>query len=428
MTLSSLTPGMPPLSLRTGPGRRMAVLLAGAAALVLYVAPGLSAPGSHWPLRDVRVYWWGGQHASQALYSAHAEFSFTYPPFAAALFRLGSTGTEGWLAAVITVVSIGALVALVCMSLAAAGVRPRPETVFAIAALSALLWPVAYTLHLGEINLVVAVLVGWDLLRERDGAWWQGIGTGVAAGIKLTPLIFVVYLLITRRPRAAATAAGAFAATIAAGWLLLPAASRVFWLDGVFAAQSRVGNVANPSNQSLAGAVARLAGGRLTGAHDWWLAAVVICGLAGLAVAAWAHRRGWRLGGVCCCAITGLLVSPFSWAHHWVWAVSLLIWTATTAWRHRSVTGGAATAVVAVVFSGLIPLTWPGRPVNPARMVASDLYVLCGLAVLAATAVVLTRQRRPSGPPRTASPSLDGWTRAPSREVRLPSGPPPRPP
>ena len=211
----------------------------------------------------------GGERGRPAgrLYSAHAQFSFTYPPFAAALFRLGTTGTEGWLAAGITVLSIGALVVLVWLSLTAAGIRPRPDAVFAVAALSALLWPVAYTLHLGEINLVVAAAVAADLLRRRDGGWWQGIGTGLAAGIKLTPLIFVVYLLITRRLQAAVTAAVAFAATIAAGWLLLPAASRMFWLDGVFAAQSRVGNAANPSNQSLAGAAARLAGGHLTGGH-----------------------------------------------------------------------------------------------------------------------------------------------------------------
>ena len=427
MPLSPSTRWKQRLAVRTGPRRRVAVLLVGVAALLLYVIPGLQNPGAHWPLRDVRVYWWGGQHAGRALYSAHAPFSFTYPPFAAAVFRFGTPGPEGWLAAVITVVSIASLVVLVWLSLAAAGVRPSAETVFAVTALSALLWPVAYTLHLGEVNLLVAALVAVDLLRQRDGGWWQGIGTGLAAGIKLTPLVFVIYLLVTRRLRAAATAAGAFAATIAAGWLLLPAASRVFWLDGVFAAQSRVGNVANPSDQSLAGAVARLAGGRLAGVHAWWLVAVVLCGLAGLAVAAWAHRRGWRLGGVCCCAITGLLVSPFSWAHHWVWAVPLLIWTATTAWRHRSLAGGAATAVVAVVFSGLIPLTWPDRPANLARIVASDLYVLCGLAVLAVTAGLLARQARPPGGLRRGSPSLDTWTMAPSREVRLPSRPPPRP-
>ena len=131
---------------------------------------------------------------------------------------------------------------------------------------------------------------------------------------------------------------------------------------------------------------------------------------------------------MCCCAITGLLVSPFSWAHHWVWAVPLLIWTATIAWRHRSVAGGAATAAVAVVFSGLIPLTWPGRPVNPARMLASDQYVLCGLAVLAATAVIVARPSRLPARPGEASPSLEEWTRDLSREARLPSRPPPRPP
>ena len=135
------------------------------------------------------------------LYAPGTQFSFTYPPFAAALFRLGTTGREGWLAAGITVLSIGALVVLVWLSLTAAGMRPRPETVFALAALSALLWPVAYTLHLGEINLIVAAVAVADLLRRRDGGWWQGIGTGLAAGIKLTPLIFVVYLLITRRLR-----------------------------------------------------------------------------------------------------------------------------------------------------------------------------------------------------------------------------------
>ena len=101
-------------------------------------------------------------------------------------------------------------------------------------ALALLTWPVAYTLRLGEVNLIVAALAGADLLRRHDGHWGQGIATGLAAGIKLTPLIFVAYLLITGRIRAAATAAAAFAATVAVGVVLLPSPSRVFWLDGVF--------------------------------------------------------------------------------------------------------------------------------------------------------------------------------------------------
>jgi hypothetical protein len=223
------------LAVRRRRWARVALVLAGLVALVVYLRPGLATPGAYWPLWDVRVYWWGGQQAARggALYAPGARYSLTYPPFAAALFTLAAPAPEGGLAAVITVVSIGALAVLAALSLGAAGVRRRPDTVFAVTALALLTCPVAYTLHLGEVNLILAALAGTDLLRRHDGYWWQGIGTGLAAGIKLTPLIFVAYLLVTRRARAAATAAGTFAATVAIGFALLPSPSRVFWLDGV---------------------------------------------------------------------------------------------------------------------------------------------------------------------------------------------------
>jgi alpha-1,2-mannosyltransferase len=397
----------------TGDWVRVAVMLAGLVVLAVYLLPGLQAPGAHWPLWNVRVYWWGGQQAARsgALYAPGAPYSFTYPPFAAALFRIGVAAPEGWLAAAITVGSICALVVLCGQALGAAGVRRRPETVFAVAALALLTWPVDYTLHLGEVNLIVAALVGADLLRRRDGGWWQGIPLGVAAAIKLTPLIFVAYLLVTRRIRAAVTAAGIFAVTVVAGFVLLPAQSRVFWLHGVFLNQSRIGNPANPSNQSLSGAVVRLAGS-LGAARAWWVAAAVLTGLAGIAIAAWAHGRGHRLAGVACCAVTGLLVSPFSWSHHWVWAVPLLIGLATTAWRRRSIGYGLAAVAVAIVFSGFVPLPWSGHPPNLARMLASDLYVLCGLAVLAGTALALIREAADPPDPDRAGPASHQHNRA----------------
>ncbi len=51
--------------------------------------------------------------------------------------------------------------------------------------------------------------------------------------------------------------------------------------------------------------------------------------------------------------------------------------------------------LAAAVFSGYTPLPWPGHPADPARMVASDLYVLFGLAVLGAVGVALARGRSP---------------------------------
>jgi alpha-1,2-mannosyltransferase len=375
-------------------------MLAGAVALAVYLLPALRDPAAHWPLWDVRVYAWGGRQAAAgggALYAPGARFSFTYPPFAAVLFAAFAGAPAGVLKIVLTAASLAALAVLCGQALAAAGVRPRPETVFAVSALALLTRPVAYTLHLGEINLILAALIGADLLRGKDGAWWQGIGTGLAAGIKLTPLIFVAYLVLTRRTRAAATACAAFALTVAAGFAWLPGWSRAYWLGGLFYDQRRVGDPANPSDQSLSGAVARLAG---TGdpPRVWWLVAVLAAGLAGLAVAVWAHYRGYRLAGFLCCAFTGLLVSPFSWTHHWVWVVPLLTWLAVTAWRRRSATWWVAAAWwataagAAAVFSGLVALPWPGHPPGAGPMAASDLYVLAGLAVLAATGVRMARQ------------------------------------
>jgi alpha-1,2-mannosyltransferase len=397
---------------------RAGAALAGLAVLMAYLLPWLTHGGAQWPFWDAQVYWWGGHQAAAgaALYAPGARGNFTYPPFAAAVFGIGADAAAGYLAAALTIGSAGALLVLCSLVLGAAGVRRRPETVFAVTALALAVGPVRDTLQLGEVNLILAAMVGADLLRRRDGGWGQGIATGLAAGIKLTPLIFVVYLLITRRIRAAAVAALTFAVTVAVGFLLLPSPSRVFWLGGVFLDERRVGNPVNPANQSLSGALARFAGG-LDAARPWWIGAAVVTGLAGLAVAGWAHRRGHRLAGVTCCGLTGLLVSPFSWTHHWVWAWPLLVALAVTAWQRRSPGYGLATAAAAMVFCG--PFPWPGLGHLPGagRLLADDGYVLCGLAVLAGTGLALAREHPAVGLPSVAERPAAGLSPVAERPV-----------
>jgi hypothetical protein len=48
---------------------------------------------------------------------------------------------------------------------------------------------------------------------------------------------------------------------------------------------------------------------------------------------------------------------------------------------------------VAAVFSGFIPMPWPGHQPSLGRLLQGDLYVLCGLAVLAGTALALALER-----------------------------------
>ena len=146
---------------------------------------------------------------------------------------------------------------------------------------------------------------------------------------------------------------------------------------------------------------------------------MLVVGLAGLAIAVWAHRRGYRLAGFLCCAVTGLLVSPISWTHHWVWAVPLLVWLTAAAWRRRSLASLLAAATAGAVFSDYTPLPWPGHPAGVGRMAASDLYVLFGLAMLAVVGAALARERGPGAGARGA-PRRRNAIRAgtPSRDSR----------
>ena len=85
--------------------------------------------------------------------------------------------------------------------------------------------------------------------------------TGVAAGIKLVPLIFVPYLLVTRKFREAAMTVAGFLATVLVGFVILPSDSSKWWLHGmVINDGNRAGFMGWAGNQSLRALVTRLSG------------------------------------------------------------------------------------------------------------------------------------------------------------------------
>ena len=221
------------------------------------------------------------------------------------------------------------------------GRRSGLSATLGVSALALATEPVQQTLSLGQVNLLLMLLVAADLLtggalvpggRTR---WWHGIGIGVAAGVKLTPLIFIPYLLLTRRYRQAATASAVFAATVALGYAILPGDSGTYWANGLFLKANRIVFLGTRGNQSLRGVLTRLAGSVSSGTVPW-IAAAVLVAVAGLVAAALLYRARQPVPAMLACALTGLLVSPLSWDHHWVWVapgMALLVQLGATAAR-----------------------------------------------------------------------------------------------
>jgi len=208
---------------------------------------------------------------------------------------------------------------------------------------------VVRTIYLGQINLILMAAIIWDLCQpdlRADGRrrWWKGALTGVAAGIKLVPLVFVPYLLITRRFREAAATVAGFAVTVAAGFAVLPHDSSQWWLHGMFLADgNRAGFMGWAGNQSLRAVITRFAGSVAAG-QDPWIAAAVVALALGLTAAYLLDRAGYPVPALLATALTGLLASPISWDHHWVWiapAVAVTGHYALVAARRPRQAGGA---------------------------------------------------------------------------------------
>ncbi len=309
---------------------------------------------------------------------------------------------------VVMVASIAALVATLWLTWGALGYRRSAGRMAAtLAAAGVALWlqPVQQTLSFGQVNLILMLVIVADLCLP-DASWAKGVGVGLAAGFKLTPLIFIPYLLLTRRFRVAAVSLATFALTIAASFVVLPAQSRRYWLSGLFLNSRRAGSNAGVSNQSLHGALTRLLGS-LPAAHPYWVATSVIIGIGGLMFAAWAARQAQEMLGILTCALTGLMISPISWAHHWLWIAPALVVTADMALRAAAWVGVAALAAPFFALpQSLVPrATIQDIQAHPAPLLTGNLYVITGLVLLCLIGLILLR------PSRTETAGLIGELR-----------------
>lgn len=319
---------------------------------------------------------------------------FTYPPFAALIMVPFAVVPFALLVAAWNAASVVVL-GLVVDRFASRSVPVTPTALVVLTAAALAFEPVWSSLAFGQVNLFLLALVAFDLLRsDRRHAGWM---IGIAAGLKLTPLLFLVFLVLIGRFRAARTGALAFLATIGVGFVLAPGASWNYWTSLLWDA-GRVGGIAYSGNQSVLGVLYRLLGEE-PDTLLWFLIAGSLAGLT-LLVAALTWHRGRPELAVCTAALAMLIASPISWSHHWVWAVPLVL----ALWPVSRVAAGLTTALFAssVIWvpprTGMRELSW-----TPVEQVYGNSYLIAAVLLTAYVGWIAMRTR-----PRDRSRPLSG--------------------
>jgi len=316
---------------------------------------------------DLRIYydairWWAARHP---LYSfSHLDpiqgpLGFTYPPFAALLMYPMAWVPVGVVVTVMLLANLAALVVTTVWLVVPLADRhgwPRWFVIGLALPLVTTLEPIRETITFGQINLLLAVLVVGDLLfLVPKQSRWAGVGVGLATAIKLTPAIFIVYLLAARRWRAAITATVTAAAATLLALAVAPGESWRYWTFTVWDA-NKVGHLDRIPNQALWGTLLRLAAPHQPSRLVWLALVAVVAGY-GIWRAARAARVGDEVAGMTIAGLVGLLISPVSWQHHLYWfvpAIVVLVDAAASPGRYRGRYGAFAAGIWLTVTVGVI--------------------------------------------------------------------------
>lgn len=367
-------------------------------------------------LIDADVYRMGGQAWLQdrPLYADGATFTtevglalpFTYPPLAAIAFSPLALVSLPVAGVAITVATLLLLVLSTWIVLTRLGVAEdwavggEPAwlrrcwlAAGTVALVVTRFEPIQANFSFGQINVVLMTLVIADCVPRRT-PWPRGLLLGVAIALKLTPAVFLLYLVMRRDTRAVLTTLASFVAATLLGFALAWHDSWQYWTATV-RNTDRIGAASLNTNQNIAGALARVGLGDTSHFVLWTAACLAVLGLT-----IWAVRRVLAAGeptlALICVALFGLVVSPVSWSHHWVWALPAVLVIAVLAYRHRS---GALAAVSA---AGTALMLWPPIELLPEhheseapwwRQLLGMSYVWWALTAIVVAGLIVTERR-----------------------------------
>lgn len=231
----------------------------------------------------------------------------------------------------------------------------------------------------GQVSLIVISLAFLDVARVLPQRL-QGVLVGAAAAIKLTPLVFLPYYLVTGQRRQAAVAAGSFVGFSVLGFAVFPSDSVFFWAH--LGKSDQFGDPTRLDNLSLHSMLMRWVPSVGQYSASW-----LLLGAAVLVLALWQARRHYLRGEWLSSALVvgaaASVVGPIAWPHYLVWTVLAGTWL-LFAPRARARLVGAGilmttTAAFSVLMALWVGLSAPAYALVDLQVVVPMLIGLCGL-------------------------------------------------
>ncbi|MFB7721224.1 glycosyltransferase 87 family protein [Nocardia sp. NPDC056100] len=320
---------------------------------------------------------------------------FTYPPLAALFFAplaLMPLLLSEWAVLIVSILSLGITLWVVLDRL-----RPnlawvtRLTIVIGAVSILQLSEPIRQTYGFGQINLVLMAAITLDCLARKP-FWPRGMLIGIAVSVKLTPGGYLLYFLLRKDWKGAATLVLSTIGAVAVGFALFPSDSVEYWFH-TLADTGRIGPPWYAGNQSLKGFAYRLGVSSSAATLIWIVLSVLAIALAAI----WMKRLisvGANAAALMVNAGAVLLVSPVSWSHHWVWIAPVLLVVAdaiASGQRNRWFLGATGFAVIlfAIGPQWLLPhdhdreLTWAWW-----QQIIGSSYVLFTLALFIIAALM----------------------------------------
>lgn len=288
---------------------------------------------------DYRIY---AGSASDFVYGrslyhyVHPEFhlSATYPPAGLLLFvpiSLVNTRVAEAIWLLANLACIVGILWLVCTHFLRLSDRRRMLVCVigpSLAVPTTLMWR---NLQLGQINLWLWLAIVGDLVLVQKRSRYAGLLIGLAAAVKLTPAIFILFLFVISAWRPAVRAVAAFVGATALAWAIAPDDSHLFWTTLLFDT-SRIGDMADGHNNSLRFLLANLPISGTVQVGVWLVVGAVV-----VPFGLWRASREWRAGHLLyAMLIVGCvqgLISPITWQHHLIFLLLALLLLPMPAWR-----------------------------------------------------------------------------------------------